>query len=84
MKIFVYSTYPFLSQPPFPPSQPLFNQSYFFGKSKVKHTGVDITCFFQDQKSSLTKHKKCFLKASYGTSQTSICSLLQKTLTAYS
>ena len=72
MKIFIYSTYPFLLQPSFLPAQPLFNQShFFFWKSKVKHTGVDITCFFQDAKSSLTKHKKCFLEASYGISQTS-------------
>ena len=52
-------------------TQPSFSQSYFFWKNKVKHTGVDITCFFQDAKSSLPKHKKCFLVASYGTSQTS-------------
>ena len=33
--------------------------------------GVDITCFFEDTKSFLAKHKKCFLEASYGTSQIS-------------
>ena len=33
--------------------------------------GVDITCsFLQDAKSSLTKHKKCSLQASYGCSET--------------
>ena len=47
------------------------NQSHFWGKSKVKHTGADIACFFQDAKSSLEKHKKCYLEAPYGTSQTS-------------
>ena len=73
MKIFVYFTYPFLLQPPILPTQTPCNQSHFlfFLKSKVKHTGVDITCFFQDAKSSLAKHKKCFSEASYGTSQTS-------------
>ena len=30
-----------------------------------------ICVFFQDAKSSLTKHKKCLLEASYGTSQAS-------------
>ena len=29
---------------------PLFMSHIFFWKSKVKHTGVDITCFFQDAK----------------------------------
>ena len=72
MKIFIYSTYPFLLQPHFLPSQPCFNQSlFFFWKNKVLHTGVDITCLFQDEKSSLAKHKKRYLEVSYGTSQTS-------------
>ena len=71
MKIFIYFTYPFLLQAPFLPTQPPFNQVHFFWKSTVKHTGVDITCFFQDAKSSLANHKKCFLEACYGTSQTS-------------
>ena len=62
----------FLLQPPFLPTQPPFNQSYFFWKSKVKHTVVDVTCFFQDAKSSLTEHKKCFLDVSYGTKQSNI------------
>ena len=29
--------------------------------------GVDVMYFFQDAKSSLTKHKKCFLEAFYET-----------------
>ena len=53
------------------PTQPSFSQSYIFWKNKVKHTGVDITCFFQYAKSSLPKHEKCFLVASYGASQIS-------------
>ena len=56
-----------LSKYPLPP----FLSVTIFLKSKVKHTGVDITCFFQDAKSSLANHKKCFLEACYGTSQTS-------------
>ena len=71
MKTFIYSTYPFSLQPPFLPTHPLFNQSHFFWKGKIKHTGADIMCFFQDAKSSLKEHKKCFLEASNGTSQTS-------------
>ena len=31
--------------------------------------------FFKDEQSSLTKHKKCLLEASYGTSQTSTLEL---------
>ena len=49
----------------------IFNQSHIFWKSKVKHTGADVACFFQDAKLSLIKHKTGFLEASYGTSQTS-------------
>ena len=78
MKIFIYSTCPFSLQPPFLPTQPLFNQSQFFWKGKIKHTGADITCSFQDAKSSLRKHKKCFLEAFYGTSQTSKMQLFMK------
>ena len=55
----------------FPFCLPNPNQSHFFWKSKVKHKGVDIQCFLQDEKLSLSKHKKCFLEASYGTNQTS-------------
>ena len=44
MKIFIYSTYLFLLQPPFLPTKPPSNQLHGFWKSKVKHTGVDITC----------------------------------------
>ena len=52
MKIFLYSTYPFLLEPPFQSIQSPFSQSQFFlfWKIKVKHTGVDIMCFFQDAK----------------------------------
>ena len=62
---------PFYYNPPFCPPNSLLINHIFFWKSKVKHTGADVTCFFQDVKSSLTKHKKCFLEASYGISQTS-------------
>ena len=37
-------------------------------KNKLKRTDVNITCFFQDAKPSLTKHY--LLEASYGISQT--------------
>ena len=40
--------------------------------------------FFHGAKSSLTKHKECFLEASYGTSQTSKLELFTKKVTAYS
>ena len=46
MKIFMYSTYPFLLQHrPCPPTVLLKNNIYSW-KSKLKHTGVDIKCFF--------------------------------------
>ena len=84
MEIFIYSTYLFLLQLPFLPTQALFNQSHFFWKSEVKYTGVDITCFFQDAKSSLTKHKKCFWRRLIEPVILLSCRLLQKMLTAYS
>ena len=59
------------------------NQSFFW-KSKVRYKGVNITCFFQDAKSSLTKHKKYFLEASYGTSKISKLQPFMEKLTAYS
>ena len=71
MKIFIYSTYPFLLQPRLLPTEPPFNQSHFFWKNNVKHTAVDITYFFQDLKPPPGRDKKCFLEAPYGTSQTS-------------
>ena len=40
MKVFKYSIYTFL------PTQPLLINHIFSWKSKLKHTGVDITCFF--------------------------------------
>ena len=39
---------------------------------------IDITRFFQDAKSSLAKHKKFLLEASYGTSETSKLELFTK------
>ena len=79
MKVFIYSTYPFLLQPaPCPPTHFLINH-IFSWKSKLKHKDVDVTrFFFQDAKSSLTKHKKCLLEASYGSSQTSKLELFTK------
>ena len=62
---------PFCYNPPFCPPNLILINHIFLSKSKVKQTGVDITCFFQDAKSSLTKHKKCFLEESYETNQTS-------------
>ena len=53
MEIFIYSTYPFLLQPSLLLTEPTFNQSNFIWKSKVNNAAVDITCFFQDVKSSL-------------------------------
>ena len=47
------------------------------------HTGVDITCFFQDVKSSLTKHTVFWKRVMEPVKHLS-CSLLQKKLTAYS
>ena len=43
-----------------------------------------LRAFFEDAKSSLTKHKKCLLETSYRTSQTSKLSFLQQKLSAYS
>ena len=44
IKMFIYSTNPFLLQAPFLPTQ-LINQ-VFSWKIKHKHIGVDIMCFF--------------------------------------
>ena len=71
MKIFIYSTYPFLLQSTLLPTQPPFNQSNFFGKVKSSIRVQIFLVFFQYARSSLTKQKKCFLEASYGVNQTS-------------
>ena len=55
MIIFIYSTYPFLL--PSCPPNPLSINHIFFWKTKLKHTDVDITRFFQDTKPSLSKRK---------------------------
>ena len=62
-------TYTFLVEPPPCPPTSLLINHIFSWKSKLKHTGVDITCLFSECK-ILTKHK-----ASYGTSQTSVLEL---------
>ena len=84
MKIIIYSTYHFLLEPSTCPPTPILINHIFSWKSKIKHTDVDPTCFFQDIKSSPTKHKKCFLEASYGTSQTSKVELCRKKVNIYS
>ena len=50
--------------PSCPPNRLLINH-IFSWKTKLKHTVVDITCFFifQDAKSSLTKYKSVFWKS---------------------
>ena len=53
-------------------------------KSKLKYKGVNITCFFQDTKSSPIKHKQFLLERSYGTSENSKLELFTKKLTTYS
>ena len=68
---------PFYYNPLFLPTQPPFNQSFFW-KGKVKHTVVDITCFLQDTKSSVTKHKRVFWKRLTEPVKHLSCSLLQK------
>ena len=52
-------------------------------ESKLKHTVVDIKCFFQGVKSLLTK-SMCLTEASYTTSQRSKLSFLQQKLSVYS
>ena len=47
MNIFVYSICPFLLQPPPFPSTLLPNHMFSL-KIKIKHMGVDITCFFSN------------------------------------
>ena len=69
---YIYFTHPSLPTPP-----PFINHTISW-KSKLKHMGVDITYFFQDAKSSLTKHKKCLLETSYGPSETSRLELFTK------
>ena len=59
--------------PPCPPSLPpsfLINHNFSW-KSKLKHTSVDITCFFEGANSSLTNHKKYLLETFHRTSETS-------------
>ena len=74
--IFIYSTYPSLLQSPSLPAQPppppsfLINHNFSW-KSKLKHTSVDITCFFEGANSSLTNHKKYLLETFYRASETS-------------
>ena len=95
----LYPQFPFINPPlrlkwrfSFIPPTPLyygrdhlFNQLHLSWKNKLKHAGVDITrFFFQDAKSSLTKHKTSLLEASYGTSRTSRSKLSTKKLTSYS
>ena len=62
MKIFIYFSYPFLLQLLSCPPNSLLINHIFYWERKLQHTGVDITRFFKDAKSSLTKHKKCFLE----------------------
>ena len=70
MKIFYIPRTPFYyNLRPCPPTVLLINNIYFW-KSKLKHTGVDITCFLLT-KSSLTKLKKYLLEAPYKTNETS-------------
>ena len=68
MKIFMYFTYLFLLEAPLCPQIFLLINHIFSWKSKLKHTVVDIECFFQVAKSSLTKYKQCLLEVSYRTS----------------
>ena len=74
----------FYYNPPFCPPNPLLINHILIWKSKVKHTGVDITCFFQDAKSSLAKHKSVFWKRLMEPVKHLSWRLLQKKLTAYS
>ena len=50
----------------------------FSWKNKLKYKDADITCFFEDARFSVTKHKKGLLETSYGTSQTSKLELFYK------
>ena len=56
MKTFIYLTYSFLLQLPSLPNHPLLINCIFSWKSKLKHTDVDITCFFQDKILTYTMH----------------------------
>ena len=46
MRIFIYSTYRFLLQPPSLLRTVLLTNNIYSQKSKLKHTSVDIKCFF--------------------------------------
>ena len=84
MKIFIYSTYPFVLQPiPCWPTDFLIN--YIFSwKSKLKYTDIDFTSFFfQDTKSLLIKHKSIYWKRLMEPVKHLIWRFLQK-LTVYS
>ena len=52
-------------------NQSLFNQSSP-GKVNSSIQVYTLRAFFQDAKSSLTKHKKCLIEAFYGTSETKL------------
>ena len=83
IKIFLYIALTLFITTPLSTHPTPFSSITFLWKSKVMHTGVDITCFFQDVKSSLTKHTVFWKRVMEPVKHLS-CSLLQKKLTAYS
>ena len=90
MKIFIYSTYPFLLQLPFLSTQPTFNQSHLLLEKYTQaywcryYVFFFLFFFFEDAKSSLTKHKNVFWKGLMEPVKHLNWSILQKKLTAFS
>ena len=74
MKIFIYSTSPFLLQTPSLLIESLLINHIFSWKSKLKHT-----CFFPRSK-IFTSKTHVFLEVLYGTSQTSKLELFRKNI----
>ena len=75
--ICICSTYLFHHKPPAFSSILLLTNQIFSWKNKLKLVQI-LRAFLQDAYSPLTKQKKCLLKASYGTSETSKQELFTK------
>ena len=74
---------PFYYKPPSCPPNPLLINHIFSWESRLKHAGVYITSFFEDVKSSLTKHKSVFWKRLMGPVKHLSGNFLQKKVNSF-
>ena len=84
MKIFIYSTFPFLLPPTPCPSTALLINHVYSWKSKLKHTVVDILRAFLKCKIFVKKTRKVFIGSILEPVEHLSWSFLQKKLTVYS